>query len=166
VPIVRWQLAPPVRQWVRLLFELQALTPKRFDHMKLFDKVGLAVVRDNKLLLCRPYGFDDLIMPGGIRKDAESDTDCLIREITEELGDEAELEVSNLRHFGVFEDAAAGHHDAMVRITLYIGDVRGDLRPSSEIKELVWFGPSDDPGLLSQIVRNHIIPALRDAKIM
>ncbi len=134
--------------------------------MKKFIKIGLACIQHNKLLLCRPHGFDDLILPGGQRGDDESDIDCLSREIAEELGDEAKLDLTSLQYFGRFEDVAAAHKDKLVEITLYLGQLRGKLRASSEIKELVRFSLSDDRSVLSPIIRNHILSALQRAGLL
>lgn len=126
---------------------------------KLF-KYGLAFIRDNKLLVCKPYAFDDYILPGGIREGDETFLEGLEREIKEELGSDAKLDRSSLEHLGSFEDLAAGRKDVLVKIDLYLGQVHGELRASSEIKELVWFSPLDDRKLLSAIIRNQILPAL------
>jgi len=126
---------------------------------KLF-KYGLAFIKDNKLLVCRPYAFDDYILPGGIREGDETFFEGLEREVKEELGPKAQLDRTSLKNLGTFEDLAAGRKDVLVTIELYEGEVLGELEPSSEIKELVWFSPSDDRSLLSAIIRNKILPAL------
>jgi 8-oxo-dGTP diphosphatase len=123
-------------------------------------KFAIAVVRDRRLLLCRPYAFDDLIMPGGIREGDESHLEGLTREISEELGSRATLDKSSLEWIGHFEDVAAGRTDRTIAMDVYLGRVEGELVASSEIKELVWFGRDSDPDELSPIVRNHVWPAL------
>jgi 8-oxo-dGTP diphosphatase len=134
--------------------------------MHKFIKVGLACIRDNKLLLCRAFAFNDLLLPGGQRDGSESDIECLSREITEELGEDATIDTASLQYMGRFEDVAAFHKDTIVEITLYVGHLLGELRASSEIKELVWFSLGDDPSVLSPIVRNHIVPALEVAGLL
>lgn len=126
---------------------------------KLF-KYGLAFIKNNKLLVCKPYAFDDYILPGGIREGNETFFEGLDREIKEELGPNAQLDCSSLRYLGTFEDLAAGRKDVMVTIELYLGVVRGELTASDEIKELIWFSSTDDRSLLSAIIRNKILPAL------
>jgi ADP-ribose pyrophosphatase YjhB (NUDIX family) len=130
--------------------------------MQLLFKYGLAVVRDGRLLLCRPRAFSALIMPGGLREGEETAADGIGREVVEELGPDARVRLPTLQRFGVFEDRAAGRSDAMVKIELYVGEVDGMLVASSEIAELIWFDPiRDDASELSAIVRNKIIPALQ-----
>jgi hypothetical protein len=45
-----------------------------------------------------------------------------------------------------------------VQIALYQGEVLGEPVASSEIAELVWFGPDSDWDALSPILKNQIIP--------
>ena len=128
--------------------------------MRRIFKYGLAFIKDNKLLVCRPFAFDDYILPGGIKEGEETFLEGLQREIKEELGEESELDPDSVQYFGNFEDLAAGRKDVLVEIELYLGTVNGQIKASDEIKELIWFSPSDDRNLLSAIIRNEIFPAL------
>lgn len=123
-------------------------------------KFGLAVIRNNRILLCEPYAYPELIVPGGIKEGGETHVENLVREVREELGEFAELDIESLRYLGRFEDVAAGRTERSVEIDLYLGSLHGKLRPSSEIKQLHWFGPSDDQARLSPIVRRKILPHL------
>jgi 8-oxo-dGTP pyrophosphatase MutT (NUDIX family) len=122
-----------------------------------YDKVGLLVVRDGRILLCRKKrGTTLLILPGGCREPGESSLACLEREIREELGPVA---VRNPRYLGTYEHAAADAGKT-VRIELYRGDLEGTPAPHSEIAELVWFGSGDNPAVLSPSLREAILPDL------
>lgn len=134
--------------------------------MKKIYKYGLAVIENNKLLLCEPYAFKDLILPGGTKEDNETHTDNLLREVREELGEDAILDIDSLKYLGNFEDLAAGRSNVIVEIELYIGSVGGKLIASSEIKELYWFSPMDDHSRLSKIIRNKILPYLIECKYL
>ena len=128
--------------------------------MKKIYKYGLAFIRDNKLLLCKPYAFDDLILPGGIKEGNETFEEGLQREAYEELGKNATIIDGSLKYLGNFHDIAAGRNDTVVEIELYSGDIDGEVIPSSEIKDLVWFSADDDMEALSPIIRNKIFPFL------
>jgi len=128
--------------------------------MKKLYKYGVAIISDNRLLLCRPFAFRDLIIPGGIREGEENHITNLIRETSEELGDQAKLVLSSLEYLGNFEDVAAGRSDAIVEIELYKAKIDGTLKASSEIAELVWFDPRTMHAQLSPIVKNKILPFL------
>lgn len=122
-------------------------------------KAGLLYIKDGHVLLCRKkHSTSLLILPGGKLEGTETATDCLRRECREELGD---IEIENIRHLGVYESPAAGNEAKTVRIDLFAGDLSGVPVPHAEIKELVWFGPEDDPGLLAPSLRNVIFPDLR-----
>jgi 8-oxo-dGTP pyrophosphatase MutT (NUDIX family) len=123
-------------------------------------KIGLVIIRDNKLLLCEPFAYSDLILPGGTKEGNETPVDNLLREIFEELGEEAALDVTSLKYLGNFEDVAAGRIGRLVEIELYIGAINGNLIPSSEIKRLHWFSSKDDTMRLSPIIRNKVLPYL------
>jgi len=124
-----------------------------------FHKAGLLYRKDGRILLCRKnHSTSLLILPGGKLEEGETPEECLRRECREELGD---VEIGNLRALGDYESPAAGHEDRTVRIELFDGELRGTPAPHSEIKELVWFCPEDDPALLAPSLRNIIFPDLR-----
>ena len=124
-------------------------------------KIGLAVIVDDALLLCRPYAYDDLIVPGGIKEGDESAIENLTREVREELGPSARLDGESLEYLGNFTDRAAGRSERTVEIELYSGTVAGSLVASSEIRELVWYEPQQkDSYKLSAIVERQIVPHL------
>jgi 8-oxo-dGTP pyrophosphatase MutT (NUDIX family) len=123
-------------------------------------KFGLVVIEDNRLLLCEPYAFEDLILPGGIKEGSETYFQNLTREVREELGEDAVLDENSLLYLGRFEDIAAGRTERFVEIDLYLGKILGILQASSEIKALHWFSPLDDANRLSPIIKNQILPFL------
>jgi 8-oxo-dGTP diphosphatase len=125
------------------------------------DKVGLLVLRDDRLLLCRK-GRDTskLILPGGRIEAGETERDCLAREIREELGD---VSLEAVEYLGTYQDRAAFDDPSIVktlRIVLYRGRLCGRPTPSAEITELVWFGPDADRRDLTPILLNRILPDL------
>lgn len=129
-------------------------------------KIGLAHIKNNKLLLCRPFAFDSLILPGGLKKSGESSVENLVRQVTEELGKDAHLETDSLCYLGNFSDLAAGRTERTVEIELYSGGVSGTLVASTEIKELEWFSPTDDWETLSPIIKNKILPFLIQKRLL
>ena len=78
----------------------------------------------------------------------------------EELGAVTLLEP---QYLGTYIDQAANDDPFVVKtveIQLYAGALCGEPVASSEIAELVWFGPDDDRTQLSPILVNHIFPDL------
>jgi len=126
-----------------------------------FNKVGVLILRGNRLLLCRKNrDTSQLILPGGRIEAGESDLECLARELREELG---EVALRNVEYVGTYEDRAALDDPAVLktlRIALYRGDLVGEPTPASEITGLVWFGPESDVAELTPIFVNRILPDL------
>jgi 8-oxo-dGTP diphosphatase len=126
-----------------------------------YDKVGLLVVHEGRILLCRKkHSTALLILPGGCFEPGESATQCLERELHEELGD---VRVEGVEYVGTYMDLAADSGNGppkTVRIELYRGNLLGDPAAHSEIKELVWFGEKDDRRQLSPSLVNKILPDL------
>jgi ADP-ribose pyrophosphatase YjhB (NUDIX family) len=124
-------------------------------------KIGLVVIQDNKVLLCRPHAYQDLIMPGGLVREGESFKENILRQAKEELGDNVTVDLDNVKYLGNFKDIAAGKPGRTIEIELYQSTVKGNIVPSSEIKECVWFSITDDYSQLSPIIKNQILPYLQ-----
>lgn len=126
-----------------------------------YNKVGLLVLQGGRFLLCRKNNTTSkLILPGGCIEPGESAMECLEREILEELGS---VKVINPACIGTYREIAASD-DPLVRksleIQLYQGEIRGTPVASSEIVELVWFGPDSPVAELTPIMIHQIIPDL------
>ncbi|OGB94782.1 MAG: hypothetical protein A2Z31_05875 [candidate division NC10 bacterium RBG_16_65_8] len=125
------------------------------------NKVGVLILRGDRILLCRKNrDTSKLILPGGRIEPGESDLDCLRRELQEELGD---VSLTHVEFLGAYEERASLDDPTVVktlRIALYRGDLVGTPTPHAEIAELVWFGPDSDRGQLTPILVKRIVPDL------
>lgn len=122
-------------------------------------KVGLAAIRDGRILLVRKQHGQSFILPGGKPQGYETDPETLQREVAEELS--CEVVRNSLRLVGEFEDDAADLPGLRVKVRLYRGELRGEVSISSEIVEARWWDEAhDDPQLLAPSLRRQILPAL------
>jgi 8-oxo-dGTP pyrophosphatase MutT (NUDIX family) len=123
-----------------------------------YHKVGLLILREGRILLCRKKrGTSLLILPGGCIESGETHLACLEREVREELGD---VTIGAPVFLGRYSDRAAGDGGQQVHIELYRGELTGHPVASSEVGELVWFGEYDDREQLAPSIRNRILPDL------
>lgn len=127
-------------------------------------KHGLVIVRDGSFLINRKYGTKLFLMPGGRPEAGETIEECLVREIKEEH--QCEVIKDSVKFFGIFEDMAANEPNTIVSINLYIGNILGEPQPSSEVEEQRWFNRDSDQNILSPLIKNKILPALIDSKII
>jgi 8-oxo-dGTP diphosphatase len=112
------------------------------EPVRIIDKVAWIRIEDGAILSTRSAGKDVFYLPGGKREAGESDLETLVREIREELS--VTIVAGTAEHAGTFEAQAHGHPDGtIVRMTCYTADYRGELRPDSEIEEIVWLTYAD-----------------------
>ncbi|MDR2933809.1 MAG: NUDIX domain-containing protein, partial [Rickettsiales bacterium] len=87
-------------------------------------------------------GKNKYYIPGGKREEGESDIECLIREVKEELSVDILPDTAKL--YGVFEAQAHGKEEGViVRMTCYTSEFFGTLSADSEIAEIIWLGMDD-----------------------
>lgn len=110
--------------------------------MNLIDKMAWIEIVEGRILSTRSSGKDTFYIPGGKRKEGESNQDALIREIKEELS--VDLEPGTIKHLGTFQAQAHGKAEGIiVQMTCYTAGYSGRLAPSGEIEEMVWFTHKD-----------------------
>jgi len=127
--------------------------------MKVIKKIGLAIIKNGKILLVRNMGTEKFLMPGGRVESDETDIQTLKREIMEELS--VELHENTIKFIGIYEDVAANDPDSIVQIKLYTGEIMGQIKINNEIEEMRWFNPNiDDHSILSVIIKNKILPSI------
>lgn len=105
--------------------------------MQVIDKVAFIYLKDKKILSTLSKGKDKFYIPGGKRENNESDIECLVREVKEELS--VDIIESTAKLYGIFEAQAHGKAEGiLVRMRCYMAEFKGELKASSEIDRIVW----------------------------
>ena len=110
--------------------------------MKEIDKIAFLYIKDGKILSTLSKGKDTYYIPGGKREGNESDEETLIRECKEELT--IDIKKGTIKYYGTFEAQAHGKTEGvLVKMTCYMAEFDGELRPDSEIQEMTWLDYSN-----------------------
>ena len=110
--------------------------------MKEIDKIAFIYIKDGKILSTLSKGKDTYYIPGGKREENETDEQTLIRECKEELT--IDIRKETIKYYGTFEAQAHGKAEGiLVRMTCYMADFEGELKPDSEIQEMIWLDYSN-----------------------
>lgn len=127
---------------------------------KILEVVGTMFFRDGKLLIDKPRKKPTFQMIGGKVEDGESIRDAAIRECHEELGEKAIFDESLLEFVMDFEEIATSDPSKRIHMNIfqYKGELQGELTVSEEIEQFMWFGADDDRNILSNTLKNEIVP--------
>ena len=127
---------------------------------KTLEVVGTMFFKDGKLLIDKPRKKPTFQMIGGKVEDGESIRDAAIRECHEELGEKAIFDESLLEFVMDFEEIATSDPSKRIHMNIfqYKGELQGELTVSEEIEQFIWFGADDDRNILSNTLKNEIVP--------
>lgn len=110
--------------------------------MNEIDKIAWIQLKDQKILSTLSKGKDTFYLPGGKREAGETDEETLIREIKEELS--VEIKRDTIQYYGIFKAQAHGKKEGVfVKMTCYTAQYQGELKPNSEIQEMIWLSEAD-----------------------
>ena len=123
--------------------------------MNVINKIGIAVIKNRKLLMVRSYRNESVFyILGGKPEEGETEIDCLIREIDEEVS--GTLVQESLLYLSEFQAESHDKPNTIVKLKLYMGDVLGRLEPNNEIAEIDYFDSNSDPKHLSELTKKII----------
>lgn len=122
--------------------------------------VGTLFFKDGKLLIDKPRKRPTYQMIGGSVEAGESVLEAAVRECHEELGPNALFDSKNIKPLMDFEEIATSDQKTKLHmyIFLYDGVLEGELSCSEEIENFMWFGEEDDFNLLSNTLKNEVVP--------
>lgn len=116
--------------------------------------------QNNELLTVRKRNSQRFQLPGGKPDDGETPVETAIREVREETG--IELPSSALTSLGRWLGEAANDDADQVCADLYLADGLWQARPQAEIAELRWIPLDADGPELAPLLRDFLLPTLRD----
>jgi len=127
---------------------------------KIIEVVGTMFFREGKLLIDKPRSKPTFQMIGGKVEEGESIREAAIRECHEELGEKAIFDERLLKFIMDFEEIATSDPTKKIHMNIfkYKGQLKGELTISEEIEKFMWFGADDDKSILSNTLKNEIVP--------
>ena len=122
--------------------------------------VGTLFFSNGKLLIDKPRKRPTYQMVGGSVEENETTLQAAIREIREDLGDKAIFDPTKVEFLMDFDEIATSDPTLEIHMIIFIykGELDGELSTSDEIENFMWFGIDDDINLLSNTLKNEIIP--------
>ena len=132
------------------------------------EVVGTMFFKDQKLLIDKPRKRPTYQMIGGKVEDGESSLEAAIRECHEELGDEAIFDSSLIELVMEFDEIATsdGITPIHFHVFKYNGELKGNIKTSDEIESFKWYESNDGLEILSNTLKNEVIPYCLDKKLI
>lgn len=132
----------------------------------MIDKVGGIIIKDKKILVVRKKTKEDypeFIIPGGKREKNETDLETLERELKEEIS----VSIISSKYLGQFQDIAIFENEP-ITISVYIVEIKGELKIDNEIKEYCWIDKNyASKGIkVGTILGKFVIPELISKKLL
>lgn len=110
--------------------------------MKIIDKIAWIYIKDKKVLCTLTKGKEKYYSPGGKREQGETDEETLIREVKEEVT--VDIKMDTIQYYGTFEAQADGKEEGViVKMTCYMAEYEGELKPDSEIERIDFLDTKD-----------------------
>ena len=127
---------------------------------KVIRAACLAVFKDKKILMAKGDDEEVFYFVGGGLEEGETDIDCLIREVKEEI--DCDIEFDSIKFLSEFEDLAHGKENTIVQLPFYMATLIGKPKASREVEEIQYLDSSVDPKLLSKIANDQVYPWLKE----
>lgn len=132
------------------------------------DVVGTMFFENHKLLIDKPRKRPTYQMIGGKVEDGETPLQAAIRECHEELGTDAIFDEDLFELVMEFNEIATS--DGVTPIHFYVfrynGKLSGNLNTSDEIESFLWYDSSCGTDILSNTLKNEVIPYCLDKNLI
>ena len=122
--------------------------------------VGTLFFKEGKLLIVKPRKRPTFQLVGGSVEEGEEILAAAIRECHEELGMLAHFDESKFIFLMDFDEIATSDPSLKIHMNIFIydGELSGEFTTGEEIGTFMWLGKDDDTTVLSNTLRNEIIP--------
>ena len=107
--------------------------------METETRVAAIIIRDDKILMLRGKGHEELWTPGGHLEIGESEEKCLKRELKEEIG----VNLLKLEFLGIYPGKSFYQPEKTYNQHIYLVEIEGKITPDAEIKDFLWFSKED-----------------------
>lgn len=132
------------------------------------EVVGTMFFDNNKLLIDKPRKRFTYQMVGGGVKENETPLEAAIRECHEELGCGAIFDENLFELVMEFDEIATS--DGVTPIHFYVfkynGILTGNLKISEEIESFLWYESSMENDILSNTLKNEVVPYCLSKKLI
>ncbi len=124
------------------------------------DVVGTMFFKDKRLLIDKPRKRPTYQMIGGRVEEWETPFDAAIRECHEELWEGAIFDPELMEFVMEFDEIATSDGKTPIHFSIYKynGLLEGEITTSDEIENFMWFWKDDDRSILSNSLKNEVIP--------
>lgn len=130
--------------------------------------VGTMFLKDFKLLIDKPRKRPTYQMIGGRVEENEEPIEAAIRECHEELGPEAIFDETKFELIMEFDEIATS--DGATPIHFYVfkynGTLEGELTTGEEIETFKWYDTSCGTDILSNTLKNEVVPYCLERKLI
>ncbi len=122
--------------------------------------VGTMFFKDGKLLIDKPRKRATYQMIGGRVEENESPLEAAIRECREELGENAIFDENLFELVMEFDEIATSDGVTPIHffVFVYNGALEGEITTSEEIEKFMWYDTSEGTEILSNTLKNEVIP--------
>lgn len=131
---------------------------------KTIKVVGTMFFKDGKLLITKPRKRPTYQMIGGSVEKGETPAEAAVRECHEELGSKAIFDENLIKFVMDFKEVATSDPNLNIHMHIYKYDgiLKGELSTSEEIESFFWFGFDDDVNILSNSLKNVVVPYAKE----
>ena len=133
--------------------------------MNIRHRVAAVIIRDNKILLVKGKGWQELWTPGGKIEEEEGEEDTLRRELKEEL----ELSLSSMKFFKKYFMENPYSKGNMTETKCFLVKVKGEPKPDQEIESFIGYSLKDFKSKKYKMIEENekgLIPDLIKEKLL